>query len=108
MFTALLDTCVLYPSMQRDFLLSLAIEGMYRPIWSSAILREIEYVEHAKLIRQGIESTTACERAQRLVTMMRTVRTIDDILIQLSGRYGMRAAVELVRDAGSGSSRGEA
>ncbi|MGH3486781.1 MAG: PIN domain-containing protein [Actinopolymorphaceae bacterium] len=92
MFTALLDACVLYPGMQRDFLLSLAIEGMYRLIWSSAILREIEYVEHAKLIRQGIESTTACERAQRLVTMMRT--SFDDAEVHgwepLEGTYGLQ------------------
>ncbi|WP_231950784.1 PIN domain-containing protein [Allokutzneria albata] len=64
MFTALLDTCVLWPSLQRDFLLSLAVEGMYRPVWSAAILAELEYEEELKLIARGEDRTMAAERAR--------------------------------------------
>lgn len=71
MFTGLLDTSVLWPSVQRDFLLSLAIEGMYRPVWSSAILAELEYHEALKLQKRGASPTEAVQRAGRLIEHMR-------------------------------------
>lgn len=92
MFTALLDTCVLWPSAQRDFLLSLAIEGMYRPIWSSAILEELEICETAKLIdRVDVNAEEAELRARHLIEEMRTA--FDDA--EVVGWEGLEGTYDL-------------
>jgi hypothetical protein len=52
-------TSVWWPSLQRDFLLSLAIEGLYRPLWSTAILAELEFHETEKLVNRGEPPTAA-------------------------------------------------
>ncbi len=91
MFTALLDTCVLWPSLQRDVLLSLAAEGMYRPAWSSIILAELEYEQAAKLIRRGVNPIDADHRAAHLIQQMR--QAFNDAEITgwegLDGIYGL-------------------
>ncbi len=74
MFSALLDTCVLWPSLQRDFLLSLAVEGMYRPLWNSEILAELQYEETAKLIARGEDEDKAAVRAAHLIDRMERTR----------------------------------
>lgn len=71
MFTATLDTSVLWPSLQRDFILSLAIEGTYRPTWSSAILDELQFHEEAKLVKRGMPVAEAARRAATLIAAMR-------------------------------------
>lgn len=39
-FKAVLDACVLYPAPLRDYLLSLAANGLYKPLWSDLIQDE--------------------------------------------------------------------
>ena len=92
MFTASLDTCVLWPSKQRDFLLSLAVEAMYRPTWSSVTLEELEYREAEKLReRFGLSETEADRRARRLIERMRSAFSDAEItdFERLEGTYGL-------------------
>lgn len=91
MFSALLDTSVLWPSLQRDFLLSLAIEGLYRPLWSTAILEELRYHEAQKLVSRGHDPAPALQQAKHLVDHMRTA--FDDAVVvnweSLEGTFGL-------------------
>ncbi|MHB1599181.1 MAG: PIN domain-containing protein [Acidimicrobiales bacterium] len=86
-----MDTSVLWPSTQRDFLLSLAVEHLYRPIWSGAILAELEVSEALKLEKQGVSRNEAVRRALHLVAEMR--RAFDDAEVAgwegLEGSYGL-------------------
>ena len=91
MFAAVLDTCVLWPSLQRDFLLSLAAEGVYRPLWSDRILEELEYEEARKLEARGAGSDEARTRAAALIGQMNAA--FDDSCIagweRLDSTYGL-------------------
>ncbi|WP_082157189.1 PIN domain-containing protein [Kocuria sp. SM24M-10] len=92
MFAAILDTCVLWPSLQRDFILSMAAEGLYRPLWSEAILGELRRHEELKLLGRGVEAKDSQRRADYLIMKMRT--NFDDALVTgwepLEGSYGLR------------------
>jgi predicted nucleic acid-binding protein len=94
MFTALLDTSVLWPGRQRDFLLSLAAEGLYRPIWSAAILDELERTEAHKLRGLGKSNDDAMTQAAGLIAQMRLA--FDDAEVSgwepLVGTFGLRDA----------------
>lgn len=91
MFAAILDTCVLWPNLQRDFLLSMAIEGLYRPLWSEAILEELHRHEQYKLIDRGTGEPDALAQADRLLENMRV--HFDDALVSgwepLDGTFGL-------------------
>jgi predicted nucleic acid-binding protein len=92
MFPAVLDTSVLWPSLQRDFLLSLAIEGLYRPVWSAVILEELEHHEATKLVRRhGLAPADAERRARHLLEQMRT--SFADAVVSgwepLEGTFGL-------------------
>lgn len=71
MFTALIDACVLWPNMRRNFLLALAVEGSYRPVWSDVLLEEVEAQEFNRLIGKGVLLDDANQRSTRLVSEMR-------------------------------------
>lgn len=92
MFAAILDTSVLWPSLQRDFLLSLAVEGIYRPLWSEAILQELQTQETLKLTKRGALAEDAGASADHLVAEMKT--HFSDALVTgwepLEGTYGLR------------------
>ena len=91
MFAAVLDTCVLWPSLQRDFLLSLAAEGVYHPLWSDRILEELEYEEARKLEARRAGADEARTRAAALIGRMNTA--FDDSCVigweRLDGTYGL-------------------
>jgi hypothetical protein len=91
MLSVMLDTSVLWPSLQRDFLLSMAALGLYRPLWSEAILEELHEHELLKLVRRGASPSEAARRSAHLLAQMRT--HFDDAIVSdwehLEGSFGL-------------------
>lgn len=70
MFSAVLDTCVLVPSLTRDILLEVASCGVYRPIWSDQILSELSAVVTAMMRERSIGEGEAVAYVKRLLAAM--------------------------------------
>lgn len=85
MFAAVLDTCDLWPSLQRDFLPSLAAEGVYRPLWSDRILEAFEYEEARKLEARGAGADDARTRATALIGRMNSA--FNDSCVTMNTEY---------------------
>jgi predicted nucleic acid-binding protein len=79
MTTALLDTCVLVPSRARDVLLEIASADVYRPLWSTEILAELNRTLRVLLAKRGASTEEIDAYLTRLFRQMRT--TFPDALV---------------------------
>ena len=54
-FTVIYDSCVLYPAPLRDFLIQLALSGLYRACWTDHIHKE--WIENVLKSRPDLNRT---------------------------------------------------
>ena len=58
---AVLDACVIYPTVLREILLGVAARGLYEPLWSERILRE--WTRATAKLGQGAQAESETEAA---------------------------------------------
>ena len=85
MYRAVLDTCVLVPDLQRDFLLQIAAEHGFAPLWGTGIITELEYVLRRLDERRGL--TANHDARQRLLRQMDEAFPGSTIIAPKSGTY---------------------
>lgn len=56
--------------MQRDFLLQLAAEGAYSPLWGSGIITELDYVLERLDLKKGRDPEESAKHRQHLLQQM--------------------------------------
>ena len=71
-FSALLDTCVLVPSVLRDLLLELGPGPAYRPLWSNCIEDELSETIVTLRTRRGRDREETRAYVTRLLSQMNT------------------------------------
>ena len=62
MLPVFLDTCVLLKSYLCDTLLSIAEADVYRPLWSSMVMTELE----RNLVRRGLDGKQVTHRLDQM------------------------------------------
>ncbi|MGH3862774.1 PIN domain-containing protein [Actinokineospora sp.] len=62
MFAVFFDTCVLLKSYVCDTVLSIAEDGLFRPLWSQHVLDELE----RNLIKRGATTTQVAHRVDQM------------------------------------------
>lgn len=92
---ALLDACVLYPSVLRETLLQIAAAGHFQPVWSDRIVAELirHQVAHGRLTPDAVSTLR-----RRLAAVPGATVTVDDALLAVmtnhpKDRHVLAAAV---------------
>ncbi|MBS9532360.1 PIN domain-containing protein [Mycobacterium sp. M1] len=86
MYRAVLDTCALVPNLQRDFLLQLATEEAYAPLWGSGILFELDYVLAGLHSKRGISDSAV--RRQHLFNQLKQAFPGSEVHAPKDREYG--------------------